>query len=167
MESKPKIKLGLNATDKIFEAIGWLAVAAIWILTLTAYSRLPEIIPTHYNGAGKADGFSGKGNILALPIVSTILFAGLTILNKFPYAFNYPTHITQENVVRQYTIMTRLIRYMKFIIVVIFGAMAWETIQNQSDSEQSQELGTWFLPLTLGLIFIPLIYFIIKSSKAK
>jgi len=134
-------------------------------LTITNYIELPDIIPTHYNGAGEADGFGGKGNILTLPLVATILFIGLTVLNKFPHVFNYPTDITKQNALRQYTNATRLIRYLKLIVVIIFGLIAFKTIQNCSG--QAHGLGVWFLPLTLGLIFIPLSYFIVKSFKTK
>jgi hypothetical protein len=30
---------------------------------------------------------------------------------------------------------------------------------------QTKGLGVWFLALTLGMIFIPLIYFVVKSFK--
>jgi len=165
MEKRPKIKLELTTADKTFEIIGWLLIVAIWVLTFTNYSNLPETIPTHYNGAGQADGFGGKATILTLPLIATILFIGLTILNKFPHVFNYPTNITHDNAFRQYTNATRLIRYLKLIIIFIFGLIAFKTIQNANG--EADGLGVWFLPLTLGLIFIPLIYFVIKSFKTK
>jgi hypothetical protein len=102
---------------------------------------------------------------LTLPLVATVLFIGLTILNKFPHIFNYPTEITEDNALRQYTNATRLIRYLKVIIVVIFGLIAFETIRHANG--QTEGLGIWFLPMTMGLIFIPLIYFLIKSTKTK
>jgi uncharacterized membrane protein len=165
MEERPKIKLELTTADKIFESIGWFLIIAIWGLTITNYSNLPDTIPTHYNGAGQADGFGGKATILTLPLIATILFIGLTILNKFPHVFNYPTNITQDNAFRQYTNATRLIRYLKLIIVFIFGLIAFKTIQNANG--KADGLGVWFLPMTMGLIFIPLIYFVIKSFKTK
>lgn len=130
MNERPKIKLGLTTTDKIFEILGWTSVLAIWVLTITNYTSLPDTIPIHYNGAGQADGFGGKVNILTLPLIATVLFVGLTILNKFPHIFNYPTNITADNALRQYTSATRLIRYLKFIIVVIFGLISIQTIRN-------------------------------------
>lgn len=163
MNERPKIKLGLTTIDKTFEILGWISIFAIWVLTITNYTNLPDTIPIHYNGAGQADGFGGKGNILILPLIATVLFAGLTILNKFPHVFNYPTNITAENALRQYTNATRLIRYLKFIIVVIFGLIALQTIRNVNG--QTNGPAFWFLPLTLGLIFIPLTYFVIKSFK--
>ena len=164
MSERPKLKLELTKFDKIHEILGWTLILAIWVLTISNYSNLPDTIPIHYNGAGQADGFGGKGNILTLPLIATVLFIGLTILNKFPHVFNYPTNITADNALRQYTNATRMIRYLKLIIVVIFGLIAFKTIQNANG--QADGLGIWFLPMTLGLIFIPLIYFVVKSFKA-
>ena len=165
MEARPKIKLELTTSDKTIEIIGWLLIISVWGLTITNYANLPDTIPTHYNGAGQADGFGGKATILTLPLTATVLFVGLTFLNKFPHIFNYPTNITQDNASRQYTNATRLIRYLKLIIVFIFGLIAFKTIQNANG--EADGLGVWFLPLTMGLIFIPLIYFVIKSFKTK
>lgn len=164
MNDRPKIKLELTTIDKTFEILGWTSILTIWVLTITNYTNLPDTIPIHYNGVGQADGFGGKGNILTLPLIATILFIGLTILNKFPHFFNYPTNITADNALRQYTNATRLIRYLKFIIVIIFGLIALQTIRNVNG--QTSGLGMWFLPLILGLIFIPLTYFVIKLFKA-
>jgi uncharacterized membrane protein len=165
MKERPRLKLELTQADKIAEIIGWLLIFAVWSLTVINYQSLPDIIPTHYNGAGVADGFGDKWMILTLPLVATILFVGLTILNKFPHVFNYPTEITEDNALRQYTIATRLIRYLKVIIIVIFGLIAFQTIRHANG--QIEGLGIWFLPLTMGLIFIPIIYFLIKSTKTK
>lgn len=163
MQKQPKIKIKLTTTDRIFEMLAWVLILSIWILTIINYSKLPETIPIHYNGFGQADGFGGKATILTLPIIATILFVGLTALNRFPHIFNYPTTITQDKALKQYTNATRFIRYLKLIIVIIFGLIAFKTIQNANG--EANGLGVWFVPMTLGLIFIPLIYFVIKSFK--
>ncbi len=163
MAEGPKIKLELTIADKIIELIAWVLLFAIWVLIYTNYANLPETIPTHYNGAGEADGFGGKATILTLPFIASILFIVLTILNKFPHLFNYPTNITHDNAFKLYTNATRLIRYLKLIIVFIFGLIAYKTMQNAKG--EADGLGVWFLPLTMGLIFIPLIYFVMNSLK--
>ncbi len=165
MSKRPKIKLKLNHTDKILEIIGWISIFGIWTLTLTNYFELPEIIPTHYNETGKADGFGNRSNILALPIISTILFLGLTTLNKYPHIFNYPSEITEENALNQYTNATRMMRVLKLVIVIIFGLIVLKTIQSVNGNADG--LGTWFLLLTMGLIFIPMFYFLINAKKKK
>jgi len=162
-EDRPKIQLSLTTADKCWEIIGWLAVIGLWIWVIAHYPKLPGVIPTHFNEAGKPDGFGRKAYVLALPLMATILFLGLTVLSRFPYIFNYPTSITKDNALRQYKNATRLIRYLKLNIVVIFGLVALRAIQRPG-GEQSG-LGAWFLPLILGLILIPLGFYIVKSYR--
>ena len=160
MNNRPKIELELTLFDKALEILGWISVLVIWILVITNYITLPDSIPIHYNSMGVADRFGGKENILTLPIVATVLFIGLTMLNQFPHLFNYPTPITEDNALRQYIYATRLLRYLKFIILVIFGAITWQTISNVHN------IGIWFLPMTVALMLIPFIYFLIKSLNS-
>ncbi|MDR2037781.1 MAG: DUF1648 domain-containing protein [Bacteroidales bacterium] len=165
MKKRPKIKLALTTPDKMFEAAGWISVWLIWVLILIHYSGLPDTIPIHYNAAGQPDGFGGKVNILILPVISTVLFIGLTILNRYPHIFNFPVNITENNALQQYTNATRIIRYLKLILVLIFGFITFRTIQYANG--QADGLGTGFLPLMLGFIFIPLVYFIVQSFLKK
>ncbi|WP_298651971.1 DUF1648 domain-containing protein [uncultured Proteiniphilum sp.] len=163
MKDRPKVKINLTTTDKIIEIIGWTAVVGIWVLTLMNYEKLPEQIPIHYNGAGEADGFGDRSHILTLPIVSTLFFIGLTILNKYPRIFNYFTPITEENAFRQYSNATRMIRLLKLLFVVVFGLIVFRTIQHVNETVDG--LGVWFLPLTIGLFFIPVAYYLINSIR--
>ena len=165
MNKRPRIKLQLNQTDKILEVVGWVSVFGIWALPLINYFDLPEIIPIHFNGAGKADRFGNKTHIFVLPIISTLLFIGLTTLNKHPHIFNYPSQITKENAVHQYTNATRMMRVLKLVIVLLFGLIIFKTIENVNGNADG--LGTWFLPFTIGLFISLTIYFLIISMKDK
>ena len=165
MNKRPRIKLQLNQTDKILEIVGWISVVGIWALPLINYFDLPEIIPIHFNGVGKANGFGNKTHIFVLPIISTLQFIGLTILNKRPHVFNYPSQITKENAFRQYTNATRMMRVLKLVIVLLFGLIVFRKIQIING--HADGLGTWFLPFTIGLFIILTIYFLIISIKDK
>ena len=165
MNKRPRIKLQLNQTDKILEIVGWISVVGIWALPLINYFDLPEIIQIHFNGAGKADRFGNKTHIFVLPIISTLLFIGLTTLNKHPHMFNYPSQITKENAVHQYTNATRMMRVLKLVIVLLFGLIIFKTIENVNGNADG--LGTWFLPFTIGLFISLTIYFLIISMKDK
>jgi len=162
-EERPKLKIQLTPTDQIFELLGWGVLLALWVWTGTSYSSLPDTIPTHFNAAGEADGFGIKASIIGLPVIATLLYIGLTLLNSFPHSFNFPTPITQDNAHRQYTNATRMIRYLKLILVVVFAWISYQTIQQANGTGEG--LGVWFLPLTLVLIFMPLLYFVIKSFQ--
>ncbi len=165
MGERLKLKVELTKADKAVEVTGWLLVFAVWGMTITSYQRLPDSIPTHYNGAGVADGFGDKWMILTLPLIATVLFVGLTILNRFPHLFNYPANLTAGNALGHYTNATRMIRYLKTIIVFIFGLISYQTMRHANG--QTDGLGAWFLPLILGLIFVPILYFLTKASQSK
>lgn len=165
LEGRPKLKVQLTTTDKLLELLGWGVLLALWVWTGTSYSNLPDSIPTHFNAAGEADDYGRKASIFGLPVVASLLYIGLTLLNRVPHSFNFPTPVTQENALIQYTNATRMIRSLKLILVLVFSGISYQTIQ-QANGE-TDGLGVWFLPVTLGLIFLPLIYFVIKSFQTK
>ena len=164
-EERPKITLIPTTADKLVDLLGWIILLALWALTITHYSTLPDTIPTHFNGAGEADGFGSKASIIGLPFIATLLFILLTILNRYPHIFNYPSPVTQDNALRLYTLATRMLRYLKLVLLVVFGGIGLMTIQHATG--KGAGLGVWFLPLTLVLIFLPLIYFVVKSVQKK
>jgi uncharacterized membrane protein len=164
MNNRPRIKLRLTTADKVLEFMGWCVVLLLWYVITVHYSKLPEIVPVHYNAEGKVDKFGPKSILLMLPLIATVLYIAMTIINRFPHQFNYPVKITEENALQQYTSASRLIRYLKFIVVVIFGIITFKSIPNAAAT--SEGLGTWFLPFVLISIFVPVIYYIIKSIKA-
>ena len=163
--NRPKLIVKMTSSDKGLEILGWILLTGIWILTISKYAELPDTIPIHYNGLGQADGFGNKWNILTLPFVASILYVGMTILNKYPHIFNYTREITEQNALKNYKIATQLVRVLKLVVVIIFGLIIFRTLQNINGSADG--LGIWFLPLTMGLIFIPMAYFIIKMTKNK
>ena len=165
MEERPKIKIKPTPFDKVLELFGLLSLALLWAITLINYAKLPDTIAVHFNAAGLPDSFGSKITLLILPILGTIIFLGLTVLIRFTYLFNYPTRITTENAESQYRIAARLIRYLKFALVLVFTFIVFKTIQTAEG--KSVGLGFWFLPLTLGIIFVPLGYITIQSFKQK
>ncbi|MEZ5046916.1 MAG: DUF1648 domain-containing protein [Chitinophagaceae bacterium] len=160
-----KAKINWTNTDTILEILAWAILLITWIITCVNYPKLPEIIPTHYNSVGHADDFGTKKSIFILPLIASILVVVLSILNKFPHRFNYPVKITQENSLRQYTLATKLLRYIKLNIAIIFGFISFQTIQIAN--KKANGLGVWFLIFTIALLFIPILHFMISSWKTK
>ena len=163
-EERPSVKIELTLWDKSLEILGWFILILFWILTVLNYSNAPVTIPTHFDFTGKPDGLGDKSSIFILPGICSVLFIGMTILNRFPHVFNYPTKITNQNAERQYTIATKLIRYLKLIVVFTFSTIGLMTSLTANNILSG--LGIWFLPLFMGLVFLPLIYSIIKLFKA-
>ena len=152
MEMK-KIELNFTKIDKALEIFGCFSVIAIWLLTIVSYNDLPDIIPKYFNAAGVADNWGEKSYIWTLPVIATICFVVLTLLNKFKI-FNF--HFTDI------THATRLISYVKLVLVVILLLGEYRTIKTAN--EQVDGLGILFFPFVLVAVSIPLIYYY-KISK--
>ena len=155
---RPKIKIRFTLFDLFIEIAGLVAVLAMWILLIATYSGLPDVIPTHYNGSGQVDNFGGKSSIFMLPVIATAVYAGMTVLCRFPHVFNYPVKITGNNAFLQYGNMARMVRCLKLVLVLIFGYLIFHTALNTG-----RGIGIWFTPVLLAVIFIPVIYFMAKS----
>ena len=127
IEKRPVIKLRLSKFDKGVEAFGLLVLLAEWTYVLVAYSKFADSIPTHFSINGKPNAFGPKSDLYQLLTVCTALYLLLTVANLFPQYFNYLKTITAENAKRQYTIATRILRYLKVLIVLIFAALVFIT----------------------------------------
>jgi uncharacterized membrane protein len=132
MSDRPKLKIELTTFDKIMEILGWIFMIALWSMTINSYNQLPDIIRTHFNLKGEVDGYGEKWMVLLVASIATILFLAMTFLNKFPHRFNYLTVITKDNVLRQYTIATRVIRFLKILMVAIFLLTTYQTIKQSN-----------------------------------
>ena len=165
MTQRPKPQLTLAPADKIIDIAGWAALILLWFVTLMVYASLPETIPTHFNAAGQADDHGSKMMILFIPAIGTLLFAGLTVINYYPQAFNFPTAITAENAQRQYANATRMIRTLRLSIVIIFSLLVF--LINKATRTEDGTLGFWFLPCMLAIILIPLGFFTFKAMRDK
>ncbi len=165
MEPRPKIKIEYTATDKFLEISVLFTLVFLWAVTIFFYSNLPDIIPTYFDGSGLADDHDDKMIIFFLPVLASILFIGLSVLNKYPHIFNYPTEITTNNVDRQYQNATSMIRCLKLVIATVFTILAFMIYC--TSKERSAINNSWLLVLILGLILTPLIFFTIKALKIK
>jgi len=115
------------------------------------YSKLPDIIPIHYNAAGEVDNSGNKISIFILPIIATVIFFTFIYLSKIPHIFNYIVEINMENAENQYTIATKMLRHLKLGITCVFFLISYKTIQIVDG--KTDLLGKYFLMFTLVIIF--------------
>lgn len=163
MKKRPKIPVKSTPTDYIIEIIGALGIMFLIILPIYFYNDLPQQIPKHFSAAGQVDSYGNRGVIWLLPVVGLILYVGMTIFNKFPFAFNYPVKVTSENAKRLYTLGTRTIRLLKAIMVLSFSFLNYRTIKIALC--RTTGIGKLFLPAFLILVLAYIGIMIIKMIK--
>lgn len=128
MQQRPVIKLKLSFFDLFAEVVALVLLLLLWIMILAGYSRLPETIPVHFNLSGTADGFGSKKEIFGSAAIATAIYQALSLLNKFPHKSNYLTTITTANALQQYTMGTRIIRILKILVISLFLATTYATM---------------------------------------
>ena len=147
----PKIVLEQSPADRILEGLAATGLVVLLVLPAVYYNDLPEIIPTHFDAFGEADGYGGKWTILLLSFIGLALYGLLTFVNSRPQHMNFPVRITPENAKRQYRLATRLIRILKALIMPMFAYISWSVIQGALSGHAS--LGAGFLWVVLAGVF--------------
>ncbi|MCC7233125.1 MAG: DUF1648 domain-containing protein [Bacteroidia bacterium] len=161
METRPVIPLTPTLSDIMLESLAVGSLVVLWVTCIMAYGDLPDIIPVHFSLDGEADRFGSKNSVWFLPVIATVLYFILTFLNRIPYRFNYLKKITDLNAHHQYTLATRLIRWEKFLVIVVLF-LTFESMR-MAVSDYNLEFGTWLLPLVMVLILGPVIVYLLLS----
>ncbi len=151
---RPKLQIPLTTSDKVIEALCWSGLVSVWAIAIVFYAQLPEIIPTHFNAAGQIDGMGSKNTIWLLPAITTVLFIGLTVLNRYPHTFNYLEEITPANAERNYRLGTRILRYSKLFLVFLFGAIILQVTNAATQNLTINDKG-WMIK---GIIAVSLVW---------
>ena len=165
MEARPKMKINLTHLDKVLEISGIILLIIMWTLAAFNYYQSLETVPIHFNLSGQPDSYGSKVTLLLLPIIPTVIYFGMTQLNKYPHIFNYMTKITEENAKQQYTIATRMIRILKASVVLIFTIDILSALLMTFGMVDG--LSAWSFPVTILILAVPTIYLIVQSLNKK
>lgn len=164
-EVRPKIKIKMTKFDIAAEVLALIIVLGNIIFLLIAWNSLPDRIPAHTDFAGNVNKYGGKGTLVLLPVLTLVMYLGLTVLSRFPQYFNYAVQITEENAERQYRLGVQIMLVLKFIIIFTFSFIQYKFIDLAFNHKNS--IGIWFFPVFIVIVFVPLGIHIWKSIKAK
>jgi uncharacterized membrane protein len=161
--SRPRFKPKLSVLDWIIEWVALFIVICQWGHLIIEYPKMPSLIPIHYDLLGHVDAYGSKTTLLFVPLLSTVLAVLLTWLNRHPHSFNYPMPITATNAQEQYILATRLVRILKLVILFLFTAIEFHTVQlaHHQPSHWQFVLTT----LIITLVIAPFVYLIIATGK--
>ena len=142
-----------------------LALYSFFLIELNM-SRLPARIPMHFNTAGEADGWGGRGTlwVLLLAQVSiSVLFLLIPILaRRFPGTVNIGSRnlsdFTPEQRDRVVPLFSAMMGNMSVLISLLLSVLMLETIRAAS-SRHPHITGWWELGLFLAGIAVNIIYY--------
>lgn len=135
----------------ICEAVAAVVMISVFLYVIATWTSLPDKVPTHFNFAGEPDQWGGKASLLLLMGVTAVLYAGLSLLTRFPHIFNYPCTITDQNRRRQYLLARQMLTALKTELVLVFSFINWQTIA-VARGAATDKTG-WFTPVLLIVVF--------------
>ena len=107
----------------IMNIIGFLALLGSTLFVIIMWSQIPDQIPTHYNFAGEADGYGGKGSLIFMIVLAWFMFILITVLMRFPNTWNMPVKFTAENKTRLYSITKAMLEVIKMLASLLFAVI--------------------------------------------
>ena len=141
--------------QKIIEVIGIVITIVYIIYFIVSFGNLPDKTPAHYDFAGEVTRYGSKYEMLIMPILGVLMYGGITILQKYPKAWNVPIKVKPENEVEIYTILRTLIILTKVQMIGIFALISYYSSNMKS------------IPTYMSVLFIvvPIITIIIGLIK--
>lgn len=149
-----------TAFSKIANLISLIFVIGILIYILIVWKDIPDMIPGHYNMAGEIDKYSSKNSIWILVGVQILLFAMMSVIERFPNIWNTGVKITAENRERVYTTLRNMLSYLKMMIMGYFSYMTFQSIAGGN-------LHSMSVFVFLLLVFGGMAIFLIKIFKIR
>jgi hypothetical protein len=116
-----------------------------------AWPLLPEKIPQHFDLAGRPNRWGGRGSVWVLPGVAVGLYALMSVLQRFPHAFNYPAEISEANAGRLYRLGVSMVVWMKAEVGALLALLSRQQIEVALG--RASMLAGWVVPASVVLIF--------------
>jgi uncharacterized membrane protein len=160
---RPVLKLEMGPVDWLLEAIAIAGLMFFCGFVIYNFPKLPETLPTHFNGLGQADEFGDKSSFLLLPGVALFVYILLTLISLIPHRFNFSVKITPANAMRQYIMAIRMVRILKATLIWGFCYLSYATIQVANGAASG--MGIWFVPVFIGVTLVPVLIYLIMAKK--
>jgi uncharacterized membrane protein len=148
--------------SRVLEGISAGVFVAAWWLAATVIPKLPPTVPSHFGWNGTADRTGPGIALYALPVVVTVLYAGLSAAGFMPQRWtSYPVKITERNREAVYALNREMIPALKAATLLTTLIVEWGAIdaaQRGSMSPYFNEAVVAALILTFGVV----IYYTLK-----
>lgn len=163
--NRPLLRIPYSPMERNLE-IASAAGLAFGLLTIVqSWSSIPDSIPTHFGFSGRPDAWGAKRMLLLFPIVSVVLYAGLTAISRYPHLYNYPWPITEQNAQRQYQLARSLLCGLKVEMIWLFTFLEWKTVQVALG--KAEGLGAVLLWVWLVVIFGTIGIYVREAYRAR
>jgi len=141
------------------------ALGVLFAILIAAYGclTLPQRFPTHFDANNIADGWSGKSSLWFPVVIACVVYVGMTLVRYLPASpMNYPFDPEKHAAARP--IGLAMVGWLKAETTWLFAAVTWFMVAEARGQSPDIE-NTWFVPLTLGVVFATVNYHIVRMVR--
>ena len=153
-----KIKVYRTLEGNIFELVFLVLMIAVWVFIIMALQKAPDVVPTHFDAAGRATSYGSKFGILFATVLTSMGGIIMLVSAYFPHTINIPVKIKTP---RQYLLAIRMMRVLSLTLLALTAAIGYTSLVAYSEPSAVPILAT------VGVMFAVIIIFCILIYKAK
>ena len=152
-----KVKVHRTTEGTIFEIAFDIVAIVVWGIIAWLIHQAPDIVPTHFDGAGNPNAFGSPTSVIIPCAILTIVAMGCMVIAYYPRLINTTTKITN---IRQVELSIRSIRVAGIILLFLALAVAYTMLGMSKPSA---------VPViaVIILLILEIIIFSIFTYKAK
>lgn len=124
---KPKLDIEKLVVAKVFDVLVVALFAAALVYLILQWNQLPDQIPAHFGADGEVDRYGSRVELLLLPFIGVIMWAGMSLLEKYPHTYNY-LNLRPHNVEIQYRYGVLFMNIIKNLSTLLFVFLIWQTV---------------------------------------
>lgn len=166
----------------IIDAATFLILLLTIIYLFMYFGQLPDEIPTHFNLAGEADGWGGKGMLIGLLVIYIHTILLLFVLNYFLIIrtdspqdglqfINIPTvkfdELTDRQVERVRGLTARMMAVLNLMTSIMFALIHIGIIRSALGRQEGLGWGAAFIILAIFVLLAYYTWKIIREAKRR
>lgn len=128
MSLRPVVILPPSWPERWLEALSLAGLLLAIGLSWYYWPQLPASIPSHFDLSGRADAWDGKAVLAIYPLVATVIYGMLRLIERFPQHLNYPWPITEANAARQYLLARQLLAWLRTCCIWLMAGLVALTV---------------------------------------
>ncbi|WP_419880695.1 DUF1648 domain-containing protein [Peribacillus sp. B-H-3] len=161
---RPKLKLKKSSLETVLNIVSVISIMALAVYIVLIWNEIPHTIPIHFNANGDPDNHESKNVIWVFIALNIVIWSGFSLLERFPHKYHY-SFLTEDNTEKQYKNARCMLNCLKAEIVLFFSYESWEFIQFPLG--KLERLSSGSVLLAVLIVFLTLIFFIVRSFKLK
>ena len=158
--SRDRKKKPITLSDRLLELVATVIAVGLLALTGILYSNAPDVIPSHFNLAMEADGWSGKGVYWVLAVVMII---GMAICASAAYnrkLVNLPVRLKPAVFYRQIGLIGRMCRVMTLAFSLIWLSVL--LAMSASFIGMPDDVAAVLIPVSVALMLGVVVFYTLK-----